>query len=75
MIKIFLFSKLFEKIIEKMLFPIPFGPNIDIIFPSFVFTLKKSFIGIVFLLNTLFSEKIIFFISFVDIFSIFLYIL
>ena len=35
-IKTFLFSKLFEKIIEKILFPIPLGPNIDIIFPSFV---------------------------------------
>ena len=79
-IKTFLFSKLFEKIIEKILFPIPLGPKIDIIFPSFVSWLKKSFIGIVFLLNTefsfifLFSFKIIFFISVTDIFSIFLYI-
>ena len=50
-INVFLFSKLLEKIIEKILFPIPLGPNIVIISPSFVFSLKKSFIGIVFLLK------------------------
>ena len=55
MIKIFLFSKLFEKTIEKILFPIPFVPKIEINFPSFVSSLKKSFIGIVFLLKILFS--------------------
>ena len=61
-INIFLFILFFAYKIEKILFPIPFGPNIETINPFL--TEKKLFIGIVFLEKIL-SELIIFFISWI----------